>query len=306
MPSPEEQAYSAVERAYGQGEFVRALELAQALQPQLEPNRADLLDQRLQLLLGHIHLYGLAQPREAEAAYQTMLGNCQEANFRQLAAQSLRLCAQTVPATTPAAIEEAALEEREPEPPTPTEPANASTAVAAPSAAPATPWLEQLQDPQQALAQIQQTWATGVPSVIPQPAAQTAAIEAARPWTVAAQTDLESLTAEASVVEASALIPDENLGAVTESDQSEVLVDSTTIIQPESEPTTSDNPAPSEPLGQELTDAERIELERGLLLVRLSNREHLSSELGPTQQKVQELPHKGNSWTRLNKRWRGA
>ena len=31
MPSPEEQAYSAVERAYGQGDFARALELALAL-----------------------------------------------------------------------------------------------------------------------------------------------------------------------------------------------------------------------------------------------------------------------------------
>ncbi|MEY4297118.1 MAG: hypothetical protein RLZZ423_297 [Cyanobacteriota bacterium] len=299
MPSPEEQAYSAVELAYGQGEFVRALDLAQALQPQLQPNRPDLLDQRLQLLLGHIHLYGLGQPRQAEAAYQAVLESCQEVNYRQLAEQSLQLCAEAVPEKSPAAIEEPANEGRDPEPPSFAEPATSSTEAEAPSALPATPWLQQLQDPQQALAQIQQAWATVVPAATPEPVPQAAAIEAARPWTDAGQEDKPEL--------------------IPESDQSQVVVAATTIAQPEAldppvgpsdqpepEPATADNPAPSELPGTELTAAERIELERGLLLVRLSSREHTPAELEPNQPNLQELPPKGNSWTRLKERWRNA
>ncbi|WP_438983417.1 hypothetical protein [Vulcanococcus sp.] len=152
MPSPEEQTYSAVERAYGQGDFARALELALALQPELPVGRLDLLDQRLQLLIGHIYLYGLAKPREAEAAYQAVLKHCSTPHYRQLAEQSLRLCRQADPAERPTP-------QPKPESPSPAE-AEAISASTTPSDLPATPWLTQLQDPQQALAQIQAPWAT--------------------------------------------------------------------------------------------------------------------------------------------------
>ena len=216
MPSPEEQTYSAVERAYGQGDFARALELALALQPELQAGRPDLLDQRLQLLIGHIHLYGLAKPREAEAAYQAVLKHCSTPNYRQLAEQSLRLCAQadqTERPTPPA--------ETESPPPAEAEAISASTT---PSDLPATPWLTQLQEPQQALAQIQAPWATAEPTPNPTP------------------------------------------------------VHDTKERSPEPEPTAETTPPPpvravaTDPQDQPLSESERSELERGLLLVRLSNR----------------------------------
>jgi hypothetical protein len=293
MPSPEEQAYSAVERAYGQGDFARALELARALQPQLQPNRPDLLDQRLQLLLGHIHLYGLAQPREAEAAYQAVLESCEEANYRQLAEQSLNLCAQP-----------------------------AAESTAAPSVLPATPWLQQLEDPQQALAQIQEAWTTVVPSVAPDPVPQAAATQAARPWTAAGLADLEATKAEPSIAEAHAPIPDEQPARIEQSDESQVLVASAPSPQPEAldqpgleseqqtiEPPTFGSPALSERTGAELTDEERIELERGLLLVKLSSRARPEDASAPiaggenTSRQQQEPSEAGSSWQRFKNRW---
>ena len=52
-----EEAYVAVERAYGQGDFASALQLAQALRPQVQTGRPDLMDQRLQLL-HDVHDFG--------------------------------------------------------------------------------------------------------------------------------------------------------------------------------------------------------------------------------------------------------
>ncbi|MFM7651604.1 MAG: hypothetical protein ACKO5M_01560 [Vulcanococcus sp.] len=178
-----EEAYVAVERAYGQGDFAGALQLAEALRPQVPPGRPDLLDQRLQLLLGHIHLYGLNQPALAAVAYTAVLEGCTEPSYRELAGQGLEISRKQMPVAA----------EPEPSPPaqfdTPAEPAQ--TTAAAPSAVntsagqtlPATPWLNQLQDPQQALRQIQEAWATVTPS---QPAAPVAAPAvggtAASPW----------------------------------------------------------------------------------------------------------------------------
>ena len=230
MPSPEEQTYSAVERAYGQGDFARALELALALQPELQAGRPDLLDQRLQLLIGHIHLYGLAKPREAEAAYQAVLKHCSTPNYRQLAEQSLRLCAQadqTERPTPPA--------ETESPPPAEAEAISASTP---PSELPATPWRTQPQDPHQAPAQIQAPWATAEP--------------AAAPW---------------------ATSHDANVGVANPTP-----IHDTKDPSPEPEPTAETTPPPpvhavaTDPQDQPLSESERSELERGLLLVRLSNR----------------------------------
>ena len=158
-----EEAYVAVERAYGQGDFATALQLAVALRPQVQAGRPDLLDQRLQLLLGHIHLYGLNQPDPAATAYAAVLESCNEPAYRDLASQGLDLSRQQL-ATTPGGTPETAGA-------TPWEPAAPGTAAgdlagtpgvsqASPQpqnavALPATPWLSQLQDPQLALQQIQ-------------------------------------------------------------------------------------------------------------------------------------------------------
>ena len=230
MPSPEEQAYGAVERAYGQGDFARALELALALQPQLPPGRPDLLDQRLQLLIGHIHLYGLAQPREAEAAYQTVLATCPEANYRQLAEQSLQLCT----------------------------PTDAEASSATPSDLPATPWLTQLRDPQQALSQIQAAWATAEPAAQPVvPVMPEAPAQPAAPWATRQNASVDLANPAPS--------PEPTEGS------------------PEPEPPVEAMPPEPEhavaPARQDapLRESERSELERGLLLVQLSGRAESAS-----------------------------
>ena len=184
-----EEAYVAVERAYSQADFAGALQLAQALHPQVPPGRPDLLDQRLQLLIGHVHLYGLNQPAEAAAAYTAVLNDCSEASYRELAAQGFEISQQQMPVVVG---QQSGEPHREPEPPTtatpPAEPAATAsqTATAGAMALPATPWLNQLQDPQQALQQIQAAWATATPAKAPTAAATaataTAAIGAAAPW----------------------------------------------------------------------------------------------------------------------------
>lgn len=173
-----EEAYVAVERAYGQGDFATALQLAVALRPQVQAGRPDLLDQRLQLLLGHIHLYGLNQPGPAATAYAAVLESCNEPAYRDLASQGLDLSRQQLAATPGGAPETAGA--------TPWEPAAPGTAAgdlagtpsvsqASPQpqnavALPATPWLSQLQDPQLALQQIQTAPATVATPATTEPA----------------------------------------------------------------------------------------------------------------------------------------
>lgn len=260
MPSPEEQAYSAVERAYGQSDFVRALELAEALQPQLQQNRSDLLDQRLQLLIGHIHLYGLGQPHQAELAYRTVLEGCREPQYRQLAEQSLQLCADQASATA--------------EPARPQTDTSAETLEAAER--PATPWLAQLNEPQAALAQIQAAWATAVPTrAQPEPPLLTG--EAATPW------------AQGADATATPEVPD--------AEASRSAGDAPAM------PAAAPEPAPS--------DADATELERGLLLVRLSSRGARPSEPGPavaeppapSESTSVPAPSLGAAWTMFKRHW---
>ena len=202
MSASLEEAYVAVERAYGQGDFAGALQLAEALQPQIPAGRPDLLDQRLQLLLGHIHLYGLQQPLEAATAYNAVLESCTEPSYRELAGQGLEISRQHSPAPEPPAAtssdlspEGIAEEISEVPAAEPTSPPGA-TATAQPAAGPpagasiaadeplpATPWLDQLQNPQQALQQIQQAWASATPAE-PRPAVSPTSDHrlAATPW----------------------------------------------------------------------------------------------------------------------------
>ena len=154
MQASPEQAYTDIERAYGQGDFSGALQLAESLAPQLAADNSDPLANRLQLLMGHIHLYGLNQPEQASQAYKTLLAHCQAPQLRQLAEHSLLRCEQI---TSEAA------------------PAEASTL-------PATPWLAELSAPQQALRQIQEAFATVVPAAPPEPRPPAQPEEAATPW----------------------------------------------------------------------------------------------------------------------------
>jgi len=124
MSSPQDQAYINIERAYGEGKFSEALRQAEALLPRLPTDRADGLAERLQLLMGHIHLYGLGAPERAASYYQTVHDASADPAYRQLAQQGLVLCQNT---------------------PTPEPAARAEPRPAA--ASPAMPWLEQLHEP---------------------------------------------------------------------------------------------------------------------------------------------------------------
>ena len=256
MQSSQEQAYSAIERSYAEGRFRDALEQAQALQPQLERGHPDQLDQRLQLLIGHIHLYGLNQRQQAEAAYRTALEQCREPIYRQLAEQGLGLC-----------------QEQE----QPPEPAPAITPTS--NELPATPWLTQLNDPQQALAAIQQAWATVIPAATDQPSPiEAPATTAATPWQQAP-----------APLTASPVLPQPT---------------PTPPAQRATPPQTAvDEPAPWDGL------------EKGLLLVRLSQRSEPSSsqaELEPAQEAESPLgatvavtaPSLGAAWTLFKRNWR--
>lgn len=227
MQSALEQAYSAIERSYAQGHFPEALEQAMVLQPQLEPGRADLLDQRLQLLIGHIHLYGLAQPQQAELAYGAVLNQCNEAGYRRLAEQGLAQCQGEQP------------------PPRATQPE--------PFNLPATPWLAQLRDPQQALAEIQEAWASvpaATPVAQPEPQPLAGSGIAASPWDSAAQ------------VEETLQPPPAPLG-----DPDSAEPDSPDTDGPEPASATRPEQTIPEPAFKPLAD----ELDKGLLLVKLSS-----------------------------------
>ena len=137
MSSSLDEAYGAVERAYGQGDFAAALQAATALLPQIPAGRSDQLDQRLQLLIGHIQLYGLDQPQQAMTAYSAVIHQSSDPTYRQLAEQGLERCRQAEPAAEAMAVQR-------------TEPM-------AREAAPATPWLEQLSDQDAALELLRQT-----------------------------------------------------------------------------------------------------------------------------------------------------
>jgi len=291
-----EEAYVAVERAYGQGDFATALQLAVALRPQVQAGRPDLLDQRLQLLLGHIHLYGLNQPGPAATAYAAVLESCNEPAYRDLASQGLDLSRQQLAATPGGAPETAGA--------TPWEPAAPGTAAgdlaaipgesqASPQpqnavALPATPWLSQLQDPQLALQQIQTapaavaTTATTEPAPEVQPEVPPAATEAvAEAQPMAGSSDL-------------AVQPDDEPGSAADTEpMPDPLPDPEAIIpvvvtveddipaqQEAVEVSATANAegiaaAVSEPAQARFSEEEWAKLSRGLLLVELSSSQEI-------------------------------
>ena len=275
MHSSVEEAYNAVERAYGQGDFKAALQQAEALQPQIPAGRQDLLDQRLQLLIGHIQLYGIGQPEQAEAAYSAVLQQCQEASYRALAEHGLQHCAHLRQHLAQQAAAAAPVE------PAPTEPepaANAPAAVAetapvtaespaADGSLPATPWLQQLQDPQQALAEIQQAWSTVIPAA-PAPVMTVAAPvpdgSAATPWTPSDPAAPEAPAAAQAATEPTRE-PDQEAASDPEPEPAPAPI---AAADPEPEP--EPEPAP-EPEPEPLFSPEQLaELEQGLRLISLS------------------------------------
>ena len=156
MSSASSDRYAAIERAYGEGRFSDALQGAEALLLELQArasgpeSETDL--SRLQLLTGHIHLYGLGQPQDAQAYYQAVAGSTAPSTLVDLAQTGLQRC--------------------QLQPPAQEEPSSLQAIGDLPEL-PATPWLNQLSEPQEALTDLQAAWnevpASGPPPVIATP-----------------------------------------------------------------------------------------------------------------------------------------
>ena len=146
MSSASEGRYGAIERAYGEGQFSGALERAEALLTELNrpdaPPKTQAVLGRLQLLTGHIHLYGLGQPDEARAHYQAVARSTAPTTLVELAQAGLKRCEeQPAASTAPAANTQAS---------SPVTPGDLEL--------PATPWLSLLSEPQEALTALQTAW----------------------------------------------------------------------------------------------------------------------------------------------------
>ena len=167
MSSASTDRYAAIERAYGEGRFSDALQGAEALLIELQArasgpeSETDL--SRLQLLTGHIHLYGLGQPQDAQAYYQAVAGSRAPSTLVDLAQAGLQRC-QLQPAA-----------QQEP---------SSQQAIGDLPELPATPWLNQLSEPQEALSALQAAW-NEVPASGPTPVIATPTVlngSPATPW----------------------------------------------------------------------------------------------------------------------------
>ena len=307
MGEPVETAYIAVERAYGEGQFSAALEQATVLLPQLEAGRPDLLDLRLQLLIGHIHCYGLQQPAAAAAAYRLVLEQSSDAAYQALARQGLELCqsAASEPAVSAQepdpqrAVQPELQEEEEQQPPPPEHAAQRSEPADAPqedttetqaqspptgtdATLPATPWLSQLSDPAQALEQIQSAWSTVIPSqrrstaarlaaeTPPVPPPETsAALAVASPAVVPVQVRVEEEPAQGAN-------PEPATNAATTEPQPAMAEGAEPDSAPRAEESDRDSESlgaaesPSPEAGPPFSPEERADYARGWLLVDLS------------------------------------
>jgi len=97
MPQPFDteafdQAYRAVELSYSAGQFDDALRDAEALLEQEDRGGDDPRTERLKLILGHLHLHGLRQPRQAVGFYQDVFDTGTTSTYVELAEQGLALC----------------------------------------------------------------------------------------------------------------------------------------------------------------------------------------------------------------------
>ena len=138
-----QQRYQAAERAYGAGQYDEAHRIATALLDQLSGTAKDPEEEKallgwrafVALLLGHIELYGLEQPSQASAFFQTVLASQPHDTLRELAQQGLKRAAEMAE-TAPADILR--------DPFLPEQPVNSQGQTAATNQSSAMPWLDQM------------------------------------------------------------------------------------------------------------------------------------------------------------------
>ena len=162
-----QQRYQAAERAYGAGQYDEAHEIATALLDQLSGTAKDPEEEKallgwrafVALLLGHIELYGLEQPSQASAFFQTVLDSQPHDTLRELAQQGLKRAAEMAAPKTSTPINEPSINELPsltPETSTtapadilrdpflPEQPVNGQEQTASTNQSSAMPWLDQM------------------------------------------------------------------------------------------------------------------------------------------------------------------
>ena len=138
-----QQRYQAAERAYGAGQYDEAHRIATALLDQLSGTAKDPEEEKallgwrafVALLLGHIELYGLEQPSQASAFFQTVLDSQPHDTLEELAQQGLKRAAEMAE-TAPADILR--------DPFLPEQPVNGQEQTASTNQRSAMPWLDQM------------------------------------------------------------------------------------------------------------------------------------------------------------------
>jgi len=152
-PHSLQQRYEAIERVYSQRQWDDVARLSEELLLELPNEPADPLRQRLQLLLGHIYLYGYQDRATATGFYSRVRAATEEPVLRDIADQGLEQCA------SQAAQLEVAPEQASNAPstggqafPFGNEPVAAGTLIT--SAGSAMPWMEQLGGIETAEAQV--------------------------------------------------------------------------------------------------------------------------------------------------------
>ena len=261
MSSASEGRYGAIERAYGEGRFSDALERAEALLTELQgpdaPPETQAVLGRLQLLTGHIHLYGLGQPDEARAYYQAVARSAAPTTLVDLAQAGLKRCEeQPAASAAPAASTQAS---------SPVTPEGLDL--------PATPWLNQLSEPQKALSALQAAWRdvpASPPAATPLPDEGTPAT----PWGI----DEASSASEAETPADHALA--EGHGEDTSETKKEPALHAEVELVDEQD---SSSPGPDYSLGN--------------LVVELA----LSPDERPIENRPQQPQERGQSWRRFFK-----
>ncbi|MFM7268991.1 MAG: hypothetical protein ACKOZT_10465 [Cyanobium sp.] len=138
MPDNAPQRYADLERAYVQERWLSVRGNGPVLLEELEESddpQAEALANRLRVLLGHAHLYGMGEPEIAEDFYRAVITGNAEADLRQIAAQGLEQCQR--PAVQPVAAGSMSEPLASPQPGTePSTPAPSASAEAEPAADP--------------------------------------------------------------------------------------------------------------------------------------------------------------------------
>ena len=178
MSTKSAETYKEIEKAYGEGDFDRALEIAKELAQELSENQAkaneDSISDRLLLITGHIYLYGLNHPKEAQEMYEAVLANNTNPSLSELAKASLSTCIQKNQ------NELSQEEEKDTNPPsqsnwqhTPDEPREeinqpSEERSREPLDTPAMPWIQELCNPDDAHAALETTWSQAFDAGQPQ------------------------------------------------------------------------------------------------------------------------------------------